>query len=157
MLKRLCRNTEEEGAVLAALHRFLKREGNFATIDESGDARCIWSDKFIQNLSPWGWWDHCLLREPEDGELKLISIAKRVLRVGVASSVNERVFSHWRNILGQHRTRTGKKRQREEVFVYSNNRVLKLTSTQQFADPTPSDDESDLPSMSDTDSELIMN
>ena len=43
----------------------------------------------------------------------------------VASSVNERVFSHWKNILGAHRTNMGKKRQRDAVFVYSNERVLK--------------------------------
>ena len=52
-------------------------------------------------------------------------MAQRVLQAGVASSANERVFSGWKHILGDRRTRLGKKRQREEMYIYANSRMCK--------------------------------
>ena len=58
-------------------------------------------------------------------EAKLSRMAQRVLQAGVASSANERAFSGWKHILGDKRTRLGKKRQREEMYIYANSRMCK--------------------------------
>ena len=52
-------------------------------------------------------------------------MAHRFLHAGVASSANECVFSGWKHILGDKRTRLGKKRQRDEMYIYANSRMCK--------------------------------
>jgi hypothetical protein len=134
MLKRFFPDRERRGHVTAAMNRFLKKEGNFTEIDRAADARTVWADSFIAETTPWDWYDGILLEEPEPGDADFVWAAQRVLRLGVSSSINERIFSHWKNIMGSHRTRLGKKRQRDQVFVYSNERVLKRCMDKQSAD-----------------------
>ena len=62
----------------------------------------------------------------EVAEPELRALAWRTLQVGVASSFNERVFSAWKSIMGDKRTRLGSKRQREEVSIYTNSSVYML-------------------------------
>ena len=143
MLKRFFPNIERRAAVEGALDRYLKQEGNFAQLDEVADERTVWSKTFIKTATPWGWWDKALLGPAEDGEEDLIWCAKRVLQLGVSSSINERIFSHWKNIMGNHRTRLGRKRQRDQVFVYSNERVLCQVSKKQCVDMSSSEDENE--------------
>ena len=52
-------------------------------------------------------------------------MVQRVLQAGVANSANERVFSGWTHILGDKRRRLGKKRQRDEMYIYANSRMCK--------------------------------
>jgi hypothetical protein len=58
-------------------------------------------------------------------EPELSRMAQRVLQAGVASSANERVFSGWKHIIGDKRTRLGKKRQRDEMYIFANSRMCK--------------------------------
>ena len=71
------------------------------------------------------------MAEVAEPELELHAFAWRTLQVGVASSCNERVFSAWKHIMGDKRTRLGSKRQREEVSIYTNSRVLKKFKSEQ--------------------------
>ena len=52
----------------------------------------------------------------------------------VASSCNERVFSAWKHIMGDKRTRLGSKWHREEVSIYTGSRVLKKFKSDMYAD-----------------------
>jgi len=47
-----------------------------------------------------------------------------VLRVGVASGCTERMFSNWKHILGSHHLRMPAKRQKKEMNIFVNDRVL---------------------------------
>lgn len=77
---------------------------------------------------------------------KFVWMARRVLRIAVAASVNERVFSNWGHILGTKRAAMGKKRQLRAVNVYTNERVMKKVKTQHhsaldFGDSSSEDEE----------------
>ena len=62
-------------------------------------------------MVPWDWWKEvAAVEKPE-----LSKLAWRVLQIGVASSVNERIFSGWGHILGKRRNKVSKKRQLKEV------------------------------------------
>ena len=107
--------------IKAAFTRYCNHEGPFAKLDDEGDKREVWTDEFMTAVAPWTWWqDVAQVAEPE-----LHALAWRTLQVGVASSCNERVFSARKNIMGDKRTRIGSKRQRGEVSIYTNSRVLK--------------------------------
>jgi hypothetical protein len=68
--------------------------------------------RFIhQEGAPWDWWKEVAAVE----EPGLYKLAWRVLQIGVASSVNERIFSGWGHILGKRRNKMSKKRQLREV------------------------------------------
>ena len=99
MPKRFFPDTNKRAAVEAALDRYLKQEGNFALIDEAADERTVWTKTYLDKVSPWGWWDKALLGSADEGEEDLIWCAKRVLQLGVSSPINERIFSHWENII----------------------------------------------------------
>ena len=146
MFKRFFPDKEQRGHVAAAMNRFLKKEGNFTEIDRSADERTVWADSFIAESTPWSCYDEILLEEPEPGDADFVWpwAAQRVLRLGVSSSVNERIFSHWKNIMGSHRTRLGKKRQRDQVFIYSNERVLKRCMDKHAQSADLNSDEEDL-------------
>ena len=116
--------------IKAAFTRFCNHEGPFAKLDDEGDKREVWTDEFMTAVAPWTWWqDVAQVAEPE-----LHALAWRKLQVGVASSCNERVFSAWKNIMGDKRTRLGSKRQREEVSIYTNSRVLKKCKSDMYAE-----------------------
>lgn len=120
MLKRYYPDPSERGAVRAAIKRFEKKEGCFKLLD--GDTeRDIWTDAFLTNVTPWDWWDEVAAAD----EPELCKLAKRILRIGVSSSCNERVFSGWGHILGKRRTRMRAQRQKKQIYVYTNQRVLK--------------------------------
>ena len=77
---------------------------------------------------------------------KFVWMTRRVLRIAVATSVNERVFSNWGHILGSKRAAMGKKRQLKAVNVYTNERVMKKVKTQHhgaldFGDSSSEDEE----------------
>ena len=83
-------------------------------------------------VAPWIWWQdvaQVLVAEPE-----LYDVAWRTLQVGVASSCNEPVFSAWKHIMGDRRTRLGTKWQRDEVGIYKNSRVLTLEKFESLID-----------------------
>ena len=116
--------------IKAAFTRYCNHEGPFAKLDDEGDKREVWTDEFMTAVAPWTWWqDVAEVAEPE-----LHALAWRKLQVGVASSCNERVFSAWKNIMGDKRTRLGSKRQREEVSIYTNSRVLKKCKSDMYAE-----------------------
>ena len=71
---------------------------------------------------------------------KFVWMARRVLRIAVAASVNERVFSNWGHILGTKRAAMGKKRQLRAVNVYTNERV-QHHSALDFGDSSSEDEE----------------
>ena len=62
-------------------------------------------------------------------------MARRMLRIAVAASVNEREFSNWGHnvILGTKRAAMGKKRQLKAVNIYTNERIMKKVKTQHHA------------------------
>lgn len=105
--------SEERGAVKAALLRYTKKEGCFAYKDEEGKTKDFWEDSFITKVAPWDWWKEVAAVE----EPMLYKLAWRVLQIGVASSVNERIFSGWGHILGKRRNKMSKKRQLKEVQI----------------------------------------
>ena len=91
-------------------------------MDDKGDKRDVWTDEFVTAVAPWTWWaDVPQVAEPE---LYALTMSWRTLEVGAASSCSERAFSAWKNIMCNKRTRLGSKRQREEVSMYTNSRVL---------------------------------
>lgn len=60
-------------------------------------------------------------------------MARRMLRIAVAASVNEHEFSNWGHILSTKRTAMGKKRQLKAVNFYTNEHVMKKVKTQHHA------------------------
>ena len=123
MFKKQFSDVTSRAKIKAAFTRYCNHEGAFAKMDDEGDKREVWTDEFMTAVDPWTWWaDVAQVAEPE-----LHALAWRTLQVGVASSCNERVFSAWKNILGDivKRTRLGSNRQREEVSIYTNSRVSK--------------------------------
>ena len=60
-------------------------------------------------------------------------MARRMLRIAVAASVNEREFSNWGHILSTKRAAMGKMRQLKAVNIYTNKRVMKKVKTQHHA------------------------
>jgi len=116
--------------VKAAFTRYCNHEGAFAKLDDEGDKREVWTDEFMIAVAPWTWWQEVA----QAAEPELYTLAWRTLQVGVASSCNERVFSAWKHIMGDKRTRLSSKRQREEVSIYTNSRVLKKFKCDMYAD-----------------------
>ena len=130
MFKKQFADVSSRAKIKAAFTRYCNHEGPFATLDDEGDKREVWTDEFMTAVAPWTWWkDVAEVAEPE-----LHALAWRTLQVGVASSCNERVFSAWKNIMGDKRTRLGSKRQREEVSIYTNSRVLKKYKSDMYAE-----------------------
>ena len=95
----------------ASLLRYTKKESCFAYKDEEGQTKDFWEDSYITKVAPWDWWKEVAA----DEEPELCKLAWRVLQIGVASSVNERIFSGWGYILGKCRNKMSKKRQLKEV------------------------------------------
>ena len=81
--------SEERGKIKAALTRYQNHKGCFDKLDAEGEKRAIWADTFMTEVAPWAWWQD--VAQAEDPEL--FRFAWRTLRVGVASSCNERVSS----------------------------------------------------------------
>ena len=79
-------------------------------------------------MAPYNWWKEVALVD----EPVLAKMCIRILQIGISSSVNERVFSGWKHIMGEKRTRMGKKRQLKQVCVYTNRRVMKRYKTDLF-------------------------
>ena len=147
ILKRFFPDPGERGAVLVCLEEYYTQDNAFSTTDASGDKREVWDDSYLKGTAPWAWWsrgiDPAALSPPFSCEAarikaetlkKLRQLCQRGLKIGIASSCNERIFSHWDHILGKRRTRTGVKRQLDVVNVYSNERVLKEVKSQHFQD-----------------------
>ena len=64
---------------------------------------------------------------------EFVWMARRMLRIAVAASVNERKFSNWGHILGTKRAAMGKKRQLKAVNIYTNERIMKKVKAQHHA------------------------
>ena len=45
-----------------------------------------------------------------------------------------RIFSAWKHIMGERRTRMGKKRQFDEVSIYTNKCIMKKFKIENYAD-----------------------
>jgi len=130
VIKKQYPDVVQRAKVKAAFTRYCNNEGCFSRRDEDGDKRDIWTDEFMTGVAPWTWHqDVAASSEPE-----LFTLAWRTLQIGVASSCNERVFSAWKLIMGDKRTSLGSKRQREQVSIYTNSRVLKKYKSDLYAD-----------------------
>lgn len=138
VFKKFFPDVDERGGMKAVLQDYQNQRRAFATHDSNADKREEWTDSFMTSTSPWDWWDNAAnpeflvgpFKEEKDAAYaknlkKFKELNQRILKIAVASSCNERVFSSWHHILGNRRTKTGKKRQLDAVSVYSNERVIK--------------------------------
>lgn len=121
VLKAMYPKLRDRAAVRAALTRYQNKEGCFSPLDEDGVKNDVWDDEFLTSVAPWNWWAEVAKTK----ENLLFKLCWRSLQIGVASSCNERVFSGWKHIMGDRRTKMSKKRQLDEVYIYTNHRVLK--------------------------------
>lgn len=164
VLKRFFPDVNDRAVAEGLFSEYKKQEGFFTLVDEDGDQRAIWAEYAIKTRSPWSWWEDAIEPSALVGPFstaaatKKVKVAKRfvwmmrrVLRIGVASSINERIFSNWKHILGDKRTQMGKKRQLAQVTVpltvyspcdtllwqvniYVNERVMKRSKHQRHMD-----------------------
>lgn len=130
MLKRYCPDPTVRATVRASLMKYQNQQGCFAKLDENGKPNDWWLDAYLTKVSPWDWFREVGKKDHPE----LWAIVNRVLKLGVASSCNERIFSAWKHIMGERRTNMGKQRQLDEVSIYTNKRVMKKFMAEMYAD-----------------------
>ena len=113
-------------------------------LDDDGDTRDVWSDEFIRETAPWGWWEDIMdgsEHAEKEGVQLLATLAKRLLQVATSSSSNERLFSGWGHIVSKRRNRMKPSKQKKAVAIYFNHRVMKRNRNKGHQVATDSDSE----------------
>ncbi len=136
MLKRYFQDATERASVRSSLEKYLSRQGHFSFLDDDADERDFWHTKYIEETSPWDWWNQFVQIEP-----LLAPMAVRVLQIGVASSPCERTFSRWAHIVNKYRTRLTLSRQHKLVYCSSNWRLMEKCKDDKWYRSDSSDEE----------------
>jgi hypothetical protein len=113
MLKRHFPERQDRAKVKILLQHYFAKTGPFSRDSD------FWDEEYVKNTAPHRWWESLKRIAPQLAKLAIAALA-----ACVSSSCNERLFSNWKHVMGERRTKMTLARQMMAVAYYANRRLL---------------------------------